>query len=77
MGKVKQKMLDEAANNRAAADARKQRDLRRFGKQVQVTKVQERGKAKRDTLNKIDLLKRSMIVSNLYQPLIFQSNIQT
>ena len=60
MGKIKAKMTDEAANKKAAAEARKQRDLRKFGKQVQVAKMQERDKAKRDTLDKIELLKRSM-----------------
>ena len=63
MGKIKEKMTDEAANKKAAADARKQRDLKKFGKQVQVVKLQERDKAKRETLNKIDILKRSMFVS--------------
>lgn len=59
MGKIRQKMTDEEAGKRAAAEARKQRDLKRFGKQVQVAKMQERDKAKRDTLDKINLLKRS------------------
>ncbi|KAL8658155.1 MAG: hypothetical protein Q9226_001238 [Calogaya cf. arnoldii] len=58
MGKVKQRMTDEAANRKAAAEARKQRDLRKFGKQVQVAKLQDRDKAKRETLEKIDILKR-------------------
>lgn len=61
MGKIKQKMADEAANKRAAAEARKQRDLKKFGKQVQVAKLQERDRAKRDMLGKIDILKRSML----------------
>lgn len=59
MGKIKQKMTDEATNKRAAADARKQRDLKKFGKQVQVAKLQERDKAKREMLGKIEVLKRS------------------
>lgn len=59
MGKIKQKMVDEAANKKASAEARKQRDLKKFGKQVQIAKLQERDKAKRETLDKIDLLKRS------------------
>ena len=61
MGKIRSKMVDEAANKKAAEDARKQRDLKKFGKQVQVAKLQERDKAKRETLDKINLLKRSMI----------------
>ncbi|KAL2048103.1 hypothetical protein N7G274_000014 [Stereocaulon virgatum] len=58
MGKIKAKMVDEAANKKAAAEARRQRDLKKFGKQVQVAKLQERDKEKRDTLDKINLLKR-------------------
>lgn len=69
MGKIKAKMVDEAANKKAAAEARKQRDLKKFGKQVQVAKLQERDKAKRETLDKINLLKRSM-VPLLAQPLL-------
>ena len=61
MGKIKAKMVDEAANKKAAAEARRQRDLKKFGKQVQVAKLQERDKAKRETLDKINLLKRSML----------------
>lgn len=59
MGKIRQRMTDEAANKKAAAEARKQRDLKKFGKQVQVAKLQERDKAKRETLDKINILKRS------------------
>jgi rRNA-processing protein EBP2 len=61
MGKIKANMTDQAASKKAAADARKQRDLKRFGKQVQIAKLQERDKAKRETLDKIKLLKRSML----------------
>ncbi|KAJ4984872.1 rRNA processing protein [Stagonosporopsis vannaccii] len=58
MGKIKQKLIDEAAGKKASAEARKQRDLKKFGKQVQVAKMQERAKEKRDTLEQINLLKR-------------------
>ena len=59
MGKIKQKMADEAASKRASSDAKRQRDLKKFGKQVQVAKLQERDKAKRDMLDKVNILKRS------------------
>lgn len=59
MGRVKQKLVDAAAGKKAAAEARRQRDLKKFGKQVQVAKEQERAKAKRDTIDKINTLKRS------------------
>lgn len=66
MGKIRKKLTDEEAGKRAATEARKQRDLKRFGKQVQVAKLQERDKAKRDTLDKINLLKRSTSFSQLF-----------
>lgn len=58
MGQIKAKMVDEAASKKASSEARKQRDLKKFGKQVQVAKLQERGKEKREMLGKVDLLKR-------------------
>lgn len=60
MEKVKAKLVEEASNKKAAAEARKLRDLKKFGKQVQVAKLQERQKEKRETLEKIKTLKRSM-----------------
>jgi rRNA-processing protein EBP2 len=59
MGKVRTKMLDAAARQKASADARRQRDLKKFGKAVQVAKLQERQKEKRETLDRISTLKRS------------------
>lgn len=59
MSKVKQKIVDEAASKKASSEARRQRDLKKFGKQVQIAKLQERDKAKREMMNKVDLLKRS------------------
>ena len=60
MGKVKRKMHEEAASKKASAEARALRDAKKFGKQVQVAKMQERAKEKRETLEKIGSLKRSM-----------------
>lgn len=59
MEKVKAKLIEEASAKKASAEARKLRDLKKFGKQVQVAKLQERQKAKRETLEKIKTLKRS------------------
>ncbi|KAL7922059.1 eukaryotic rRNA processing [Trichoderma austrokoningii] len=58
MEKIKAKLVEEASAKKAAAEARKLRDLKKFGKQVQVSKLQERQKAKRETLDKIKTLKR-------------------
>ncbi|KAH8663922.1 eukaryotic rRNA processing protein EBP2-domain-containing protein [Xylariales sp. PMI_506] len=58
MEKIKARLVEEASAKKASAEARKLRDLKKFGKQVQVAKLQERQKAKRDTLEKIKSLKR-------------------
>ncbi|KAI0426181.1 eukaryotic rRNA processing protein EBP2-domain-containing protein [Xylaria sp. FL1042] len=58
MEKVKAKLIEEASAKKASAEARKLRELKKFGKQVQVAKLQERQKAKRETLEKIKTLKR-------------------
>ncbi|KAK0668840.1 putative rRNA-processing protein EBP2 [Cercophora samala] len=58
MQAVKQKMIEAATAKKASAEARKQRDLKKFGKQVQVQKQQERAKEKRATLEKINELKK-------------------
>ena len=60
MGKIKRKILEEAAAKKASADAKRQRDLKKFGKQVQIAKGQERDRARKSTLEKIETLKRSM-----------------
>lgn len=60
MAKIKAKLIDEAASKKASAEARKQRDLKKFGKQVQVAKLQERDKERKTTMEKIKTLKRSM-----------------
>lgn len=59
MEKVKAKLIEEATAKKASAEARKLRDLKKFGKQVQVAKLQERAKEKRETLEKIKALKKS------------------
>ena len=59
MEKIKTKIREAATDKKAAVEARRQRDLKKFGKQVQVAKLQERDKARRETMNKIHVLKRS------------------
>lgn len=66
MEKVKAKLVEEASNKKAAQEARKMRDLKKFGKQVQVAKMQERHKEKRETLDKIKNLKRSKYTYNQF-----------
>ena len=47
---------------KASSEAKKQRDLKKFGKQVQVEKLKEREKEKRTMLEKVKALKRSTIL---------------
>lgn len=68
MEKIKAKLVEEASAKKAAAEARKLRDLKKFGKQVQVSKLQERQKAKREVLDKIKTLKRSEYNILIYIP---------
>ncbi|KAF3928919.1 hypothetical protein AA313_de0203742 [Arthrobotrys entomopaga] len=65
MGKIKDKMKEEAAQKQASADAKRQRDLKKFGKQVQVARLQERHKEKREMLDKIAVLKRKRAGADL------------
>jgi rRNA-processing protein EBP2 len=62
MAKIKAKLIDTAASKKASAEARKQRDLKKFGKQVQVAKLQERDKERKVTMDKIKVLKRSTCI---------------
>lgn len=65
MAKIKAKLIDEAASKKASSEARKQRDLKKFGKQVQVAKLQEREKEKKKTLDNIKTLKRSKLSTHV------------
>ncbi|KAI8072687.1 eukaryotic rRNA processing protein EBP2-domain-containing protein [Gongronella butleri] len=58
MAKVRQRLLDESAKQQASEEARRQRQLKKFGKKVQVEKQIERQKQKTQMLDKIKLLKR-------------------
>lgn len=58
MEKLKQKMIEEKTAEKASQEAKRQRQLKKFGKQVQHSKLQERQKEKRETLDKIKSLKR-------------------
>lgn len=59
MEKIRQKLLDETANIKASEQAKKQRHLKKFGKQVQVEKQKEREKAKKDMNDKVKSFRKS------------------
>lgn len=58
MDKIKGKLVQEYSEKKAREDARKQRQLKKFGKQVQVATLQKRQMEKRQTLDKIKDLKK-------------------
>ncbi|GAA5816948.1 hypothetical protein MFLAVUS_010483 [Mucor flavus] len=58
MAKIRQRLLDESASVKASEEAKRQRQLKKFGKKVQVEKQLERQKQKTEMLEKIKLLKR-------------------
>ena len=58
MDKIKHKLVQEASEKKAREDARKQRQLKKFGKQVQVATLQKRQLEKRETLDRIKNLKK-------------------
>ncbi|ORY98139.1 eukaryotic rRNA processing protein EBP2-domain-containing protein [Syncephalastrum racemosum] len=58
MAKVRQRLLNQNARIKASEDAKRQRDLKKFGKKVQVQRQLERQKEKSETLDKIKQLKR-------------------
>lgn len=58
MERIRKELVQEATSRKASADARRQRDLKKFGKQVQINKTLERAKEKKNTVDKIKALKR-------------------
>lgn len=52
------KLFREASEKEARKNSRKQRELKKFGKQLQVATLQQRQKDKRDTLEKIKRLQK-------------------
>ncbi|ODV61518.1 Ebp2p, partial [Ascoidea rubescens DSM 1968] len=58
MNKLKAKLIEEAKAKKASENAKKQRQLKKFGKQVQIATMQERQKQKKETLDKIKNLKK-------------------
>ena len=58
MEKIKERLVEEAQSIKKSEEAKKMRDMKKFGKQIQAQKIQERAKMKSETLRKIGELKR-------------------
>ncbi|SOV05410.1 related to EBP2 - required for pre-rRNA processing and ribosomal subunit assembly [Ustilago sp. UG-2017a] len=57
---IRQKLLDESAAIKASEAAKKQRELKKFGKKVQVEKLQERIRNKKEMNERVNGLKRKL-----------------
>ncbi|KAJ1035585.1 hypothetical protein NDA18_000363 [Ustilago nuda] len=60
MERIRQKLLDESAAIKASEAAKKQRELQKFGKKVQVEKLQERIRNKKEMNERVNGLKRKL-----------------
>jgi rRNA-processing protein EBP2 len=59
MERIRQKLLDESATIKKSEEKRKEREGKKFGKQVQIEKLKEREKGKKDMEARLKALKRS------------------
>lgn len=59
MSLIRQSLLNESAGIKASEDARKLRDAKKFGKKVQVERLKEREKDKKDVGKRLESLKKS------------------
>ena len=60
MERIRQRLLDESASIKKSEDKRKEREGKKFGKQVQIEKLKEREKSKKEMEERLKGLKRSM-----------------
>ncbi|KAG5715343.1 hypothetical protein E4T56_gene7408, partial [Termitomyces sp. T112] len=58
MERIRQRLLDESATIKKSEDKRKEREGKKFGKQVQVEKLKERERSKKDIEERLKGLKR-------------------
>ena len=61
MERIRQRLLNETAGIKKSEDKRKEREGKKFGKQVQVEKLKEREKSKKEMEERLKGLKRSKL----------------
>ncbi|CAG8611658.1 7932_t:CDS:2 [Gigaspora margarita] len=59
MTRIRQKLVNEEQSIKASEEARRLRELKKFGKKIQVEKIQERQKKKKEELEKIKVMKKN------------------
>ena len=62
MERIRQRLLDETANIKKSEEAKRQREGKKFGKQVQQEKLKERVQTKKEMEERIKGLKRSSYI---------------
>lgn len=62
MERIRQRLLDESAGIKKSEDKRKEREGKKFGKQVQVEKLKERERGKKEMEERLKGLKRSTFI---------------
>ena len=65
MERIRQRLLDESAGLKRSEEKRKEREGKKFGKQVQMEKIKERERSKKDMEERLKGLKRSACLSLL------------
>ena len=66
MERIRQRLLDEGAAIKKSEDKRKEREGKKFGKQVQLEKLRERERSKKEMEDRLKGLKRSQCTIILY-----------
>jgi rRNA-processing protein EBP2 len=59
MERIRQRLLDESAGIKKSEEKRREREGKKFGKQVQIEKLKEREKSKKEMEERLKGLKRS------------------
>lgn len=59
MERIRQRLLDESAGIKKGEEKRREREGKKFGKQVQIEKLKEREKSKKEMEERLKSLKRS------------------
>lgn len=66
MERIRQRLLDESAGIKKGEEKRREREGKKFGKQVQIEKLKERERSKKDMEERLKGLKRSMFLFQLF-----------
>jgi rRNA-processing protein EBP2 len=66
MERIRQRLLNETAGIKKSEEKRKEREGKKFGKQVQMEKLKEREREKKDMEDRLKNLKRSLSLSSVF-----------